>query len=583
VSVVRGLRASMRGRLRGERGWVVVTAIIVMTIMVGVGLAVLATVDTQSAQSRRERVRESLFNMAEGLLEAESGVLQNNWPTSPPCAGNAPGCGYQWSAADPDTCTNGNAPFNQCPDPPTIVGLTGAFSNVDQSLGSIDWRIQVRDDVGVGTYYTNGQIPNYFKGTGTSPPGDDQVICRDSTNALVACSWDDNGNNQLWVRVDASIGTGASKRTRSMVALLHLEHFPVNFAINAVAGGAINFGNNGNKSLVDATDSKVIARCQPSTGPDPGSGTFRSTTLVDPTSGQTQLSPGHNTAYVDSTAGFSQGDVVAVGLSTADQTSTNYELFTIANGGVLSGPPRLVFTNNAGSPASTHITGEQVQIAPNKDTAVNNCETWIGPNEPGASGADKHQLDPARNYISDPNYPNAMDLPTLTAVEKGLPRYGDPTANPGCPVGLQWNGNLVIKNAPAAGCTMQSGTYNSEGNPHFIIVENQTGGCGANPALTISSNVVYWGVIYMVNRQNCGYTGQVLFLNAGAQIGGGVTVDGHGQVAIGSAQGGSNCTIPSQNNTCPVIVFKKNSFSAFGAAGAAGLVQNTWRELAPGQ
>src|SRR5205823_1158675 len=129
-------------RFRAEEGWVVVTAIILMTIMLGVGLAVLATADTQSGQARVERTRESSFNLAEGLLAAESVVLQNNWPATAPCATNPVGCGYAWSAAAPDTCTQATAGTNQnqCPDPAKLVGTNGAFSNVDQVRAGTTWR-----------------------------------------------------------------------------------------------------------------------------------------------------------------------------------------------------------------------------------------------------------------------------------------------------------------------------------------------------------------------------------------------------------------------------------------------------------
>ncbi len=55
----------MRRLLHREDGWALVTAVIVMSLMIGVGLASYAYVDTQVEQSANERTRESSFNYAE--------------------------------------------------------------------------------------------------------------------------------------------------------------------------------------------------------------------------------------------------------------------------------------------------------------------------------------------------------------------------------------------------------------------------------------------------------------------------------------------------------------------------------------
>ena len=55
-----------------EEGWAVVTAIVLTSLMLVMGLALLAIVDTQAHQSGRERVGDAAFNLAEGALNAES-------------------------------------------------------------------------------------------------------------------------------------------------------------------------------------------------------------------------------------------------------------------------------------------------------------------------------------------------------------------------------------------------------------------------------------------------------------------------------------------------------------------------------
>jgi hypothetical protein len=97
---------------------------------------------------------------------------------------------------------------------------------------------------------------------------------------------------------------------------------------------------------------------------------------------------------------------------------------------------------------------------------------------------------------------------------------------------------------------------------------------------------VYYGLIY-IRDMGCGYDKIVMQITAGAQIKGGIAVDGKGQVNIGQSSNSGNCTIqggdPLGNVTCPTVKFDRVAFDSIAASGAAGLVQNTWRELANGQ
>src|SRR4051794_7056054 len=161
-------------RLENEKGFVVLTAIVIMTFMLSVGLALLKVVDSQSKQSKEERVRESAFNAAEGLLYAEAAVLQANWPnksfndqlctanaTANTCAYTQQSPGANVPSADPSipvTCTSANLagnPANQCPDPSLLFGTdavtssngsTGAFNNTDVtgSSSNVRWSVTVR-------------------------------------------------------------------------------------------------------------------------------------------------------------------------------------------------------------------------------------------------------------------------------------------------------------------------------------------------------------------------------------------------------------------------------------------------------
>ena len=69
-------------RLRIEHGYAVVTALVLTTLMLTIGLAAFAFVDTEQKQSGRERERESRLNLTEGVLSSQIFLLSRNWPES---------------------------------------------------------------------------------------------------------------------------------------------------------------------------------------------------------------------------------------------------------------------------------------------------------------------------------------------------------------------------------------------------------------------------------------------------------------------------------------------------------------------
>jgi Tfp pilus assembly protein PilX len=215
--------------LRREEGWVVVTAVIVMSIMMGIGLATYATVDTQQAQSRVERERDSSFNLSESGLYAEAFVLGRDWPT----------------AANPyptSQCTDTTAAGTRgCPTPSDLRDAVDSSALPDLASGA-QWTIRVRD---------NGSptVNDYDSSTDSQP------------------NYDANGDGKLWVRADAV----AKGRTRSIVGLLQREKLGQSVAQNVITAGHFYTSNSGNKVVVDtqgpsATGSQVVVRCVP--GPD---------------------------------------------------------------------------------------------------------------------------------------------------------------------------------------------------------------------------------------------------------------------------------------------------------------------------
>jgi hypothetical protein len=211
---------------RREEGWVVVTAVIVIGLMMGIGLATYTTVDNQTVQSRVERERDASFNLAESALYAQAVVLGRDWPTS---AGQYP----PECTETPDVATRG------CPTPTDLRNALDSSALPDLAAGA-EWTVRVRDNgsPATGTDYdetTDGQ-PNF----------------------------DANRDGKIWVRADGV----AKGHSRSIVGLLQRERLGESVAQNVITAGRFYTSNSGNKVIVDtqgnsATGSQVVVRCEP--------------------------------------------------------------------------------------------------------------------------------------------------------------------------------------------------------------------------------------------------------------------------------------------------------------------------------
>jgi len=224
----------MSVRLRDERGSALVIAVMVIFVMMGIGLATASYGDGQQAQSGRERIRESAFNLAESALGAQVFQLSENWPT-----GTAPyptGC-------DP---TSGATPG--CPDDGSLQAsaTTSDFSSTPCPRGTVTpaWTTTVHDDAGAEVYY------------------DRQIVDLQPT-------YDANGNGRLWVRASGT----ARCNQRTVVTMVAQGETVLNFPRNAVTANWFQTTNNGNKVIIDtqgdsAQPAPVVVRCAaPKTSP----------------------------------------------------------------------------------------------------------------------------------------------------------------------------------------------------------------------------------------------------------------------------------------------------------------------------
>jgi len=237
----------VKKRLGHESGAALVTAIIVTSIMLSIGLATLAWSDNGFRTSGEERVRESAFNLADTVLDGQTYQLGRNWPTSsipaPQCSNTAQATG--------------------CPSEAT---LSQSFTAVDYGDG-YTWSTRVQDNGGAvaDLYTTAGAV---------GQPG-----------------YDANGDGRLWVRAAATV----RGETRALLGEVQAQEVPLAFPRNTVTAGFFETTNNGNKIIVDTQGTSgesgdVSVRCAEST---PG--------CIDYEAAKNQISP--DTTYTGYTGG----------------------------------------------------------------------------------------------------------------------------------------------------------------------------------------------------------------------------------------------------------------------------------------
>jgi Tfp pilus assembly protein PilX len=226
---------------RDQSGFVVVTAIMIIGIMIAIGLAGYAYVGTQTTQSGQERVRESAFNLSEAALNSTANFLSVQWPTA--------------ASPYPSSCTQAST-TSSCP--PT-TGVTGSLTGGDFNGTVWSWSTEIHDN--------GAPTASFYSDTTTrAQPG-----------------YDANGDGTLWVRSSATV----RGRTRTIAALVNTQQIRSVFPKNTITAGYFSVGNSGKKVIVDtkgssSTPGTIAVRCS-----IPPSKTFPNTCLdYTPSKGQ---------------------------------------------------------------------------------------------------------------------------------------------------------------------------------------------------------------------------------------------------------------------------------------------------------
>jgi len=240
-----------RPDIRGEDGFLLVTSVVLLAIMLTIGLAAIASVDSGQTRSREQRQRETSLNVAEGVLYSQSFTLARQWPGTETLATSMPVSCSQTALADATQQL-------RCPNPPALAAanaLTPAakaaanFTSLD-AQADVTWETRVRDN--------GGSLDNSFvtasadaTQSGTHAKTGEPYTCAGP------CRWDVEGDG-MWVQARAVV----RGRPRNIVALVRREQFPERFPRNAVTAGSFEVTNSGNKTIIDAgNQSQVAVRC----------------------------------------------------------------------------------------------------------------------------------------------------------------------------------------------------------------------------------------------------------------------------------------------------------------------------------
>jgi hypothetical protein len=215
-------------------------SLVILTLMMGMGLAMYSYVDGQAGASAQERLRESAFNQTEGVLDAQTYLLSRYWPGDATAA--YPDCTYSNGTT---TVTPTGSDAGRCVDP---AALATAYTGDDYEAG-VTWKTQIRDNGGTGQCDGSSQQNcEYFYET-----------------ARVAAQprYDANRDNAIWIRAEATV----RQKRRIVVSLVRIDTDPVVFPRSGLATGWFH-AQGGPKPYVSQNGSALLLRCAPISSED---------------------------------------------------------------------------------------------------------------------------------------------------------------------------------------------------------------------------------------------------------------------------------------------------------------------------
>src|SRR4051812_1086650 len=297
-------------------------AIVLMTMMIGVGLAAYSFVDTQQVETQRERQRESSFNLAEAVLNSQSFTLSRRWAGSPTAY-----------ATTTPTCTQAAGVADQCPDPAQIAT---AYNTPDFATGS-SWMTTVYDDSS-GPFYDSAVVEK-----------------KTATGADATAHWDANNNKRVWVKAQ----TVVRGRIRALVALVQVQEHVEFLPKRVILAGHFDLTPNGNHGYVltnpDATSQHpVTLRCNLAAA------------------GCANYTPDKKNPQIDPAGAISGGEYIGKD-ALEDDVKARLKERAIADGRFFDGV----------CPTDAQLTGKVVWVQGCSDGKYTKNNTWNSPASPG--------------------------------------------------------------------------------------------------------------------------------------------------------------------------------------------------------
>lgn len=220
-------------RARNEEGFAVVAAIVILTVIVGLGLGLLLFADSQQRASTREQATEAAFNVAEAALNAQVGQLSREWPSA--------------EKPLPSSCTpTTTEATNDCPSPtdlkvdPNTGSTTCSGTDAWGSSLSNQWTTYVRQ--GEGTAFSSAiekEKPSYAS----------------------------SETGELWVR---SVGV-VQCHAVVVISLVTRQRVTLYMPEDAIVGNWFRVTNKGNKAIINrrgnaAEPAPISMRCEAHVG-----------------------------------------------------------------------------------------------------------------------------------------------------------------------------------------------------------------------------------------------------------------------------------------------------------------------------
>jgi Tfp pilus assembly protein PilX len=212
--------------VRNNDGFALITAIAVLTVILGLGLGLAFLTDSQQKAAGRSQASEAAFKVAEAALNAQIGQLSHSWPEK------------EGQVVYPERCTAAtSAETNGCPSTESLkIGYpststtcpVGAQKDAWGSPLTNTWTTYVRDQLPVAGGSTASPIFNSVTESGEKVP-----------------RFAEHG--KVWVR---SVGV-VQCRMVVLVALVSPQIVTIPFPQTAIAGNYFATSNKGAKIIIN--------------------------------------------------------------------------------------------------------------------------------------------------------------------------------------------------------------------------------------------------------------------------------------------------------------------------------------------